>query len=877
MGQSPFYIYTQARELSGYVTEGDKLLPVFASSNINIYPYQIAAALFALRSPLLKGVILADEGSLGKTYEALQIAAQRWYDGRDKQLIILPTNLVQQWVKKIESGFTLPYVVIDTVEKFHLYDGNPFDRDAIIITTYDFATSKAEYIESIKWDIVIFDEASIFAKSYTGENKASTILKQATEGAFRILLTPTPITISIMDIYGLLWFIDETIVPDEKSFYSRYFRKPENYHELACWVSNYCFRTLKSQVSEYVNFSSRVPYTISYDLTKEERELYAKLNSYLERATKFAYPKMEQYDLTLMYHHTLSSSVEAICRTVETAINRIEDGEEKEYLKEIVISGQALVISSKMRKLLEVLKQVFKRLKTCHYSQKAIIFTNNRTTQSRLHKLLIVNGYRTITYSGQNSRDYSIMEQFRGDDAIQILIATDDAAKGIDIEFCPVVVNYDLLYNAVELEQRITRCHRQGQLSDTLVINLLCKENFADVRIMELINKRVLQFGGIFGLSDSILGNFDTPINEILSKLRPRKDIESEFIRNLSEHKSHNRELVENSEESIFRSFTTEVASKIKITPDYIEDKIKAINDRLWEVVSWYFEYLDMGYSIDYDKRIITAPDGDLPDLFYYWSGSRNRRYKSLRQYGMSPNFIPHAGRITLTSILGRNVLNEVCCDSEGTITVDANIEPCTIGYYGVTVKSKESQEPKIYYIYKGITESSKLLSDSDCRSVLELPVKECYEKSENKRQRNYNSRIFVASSEQPHPLDRAIDRDKYISKELAENEGVTAEHISTLKRRAAIVKIAREREVEGLKIEIKRAEKMLSDVADRISKIKADKQLKVLRSDLHKREDSLFMEGMRLDIALEEQIKAFVSEQRFSAEVLRHFLIEVK
>ena len=134
-------------------------------------------------------------------------------------------------------------------------------------------------------------------------------------------------------------------------------------------------------------------------------------------------------------------------------------------------------------------------------------------------------------------------------------------------------------------------------------------------------------------------------------------------------------------------------------------------------------------------------------------------------------------------------------------------------------------------------------------------------------------SLCFGVSSEQPHPLDRGIDKDKYISKELTDSEGVTAEHISTLKRRAAIVKTAREREVEGLKTEIKRAEKVLSDVADRIIKIKADKQLKVLRSDLHKREDSLFMEGMRLDIALEEQIKAFASEKRFSAEVLRHFL----
>ncbi|MFI3262504.1 MAG: DEAD/DEAH box helicase, partial [Rikenellaceae bacterium] len=807
MKQTPFHIYAKARELSGYISEEGKLLPVFASSNINIYPYQIAAALFALRSPYLKGLILADEGSLGKTYEALLVSAQRWYEGRDKQLVVLPTNLVQQWVKKIEEGFTLPYMVIDSEEKLHKYSDNTFDQSVIVITTYDFAVAKAELIKSIKWDLVIFDEANIFAKSYTGDNKTSIILKQATEGAFRVLLTPTPITMSIMDVYGLLWFIDETILPDEKEFYNRYFRKPENYHELTKWVSNYCFRTLKSQVSEYVNFSSRVPYTISYDLSEEEQRLYSKLNNYLDRETKLAYPKMEKYDLTLMYHHTLSSSTEALRRTLEGAIGRIPDGEERNLLREIVVNCSLLVVSNKMRKLLVVLREIFKKLKTNNYQLKTIIFTDNKITQSRLHKLLTDNGYGTITYSGNNSRDYTIMNKFRCDDSVQILIATDDAAKGIDIEFCPVVVNYDLLYNAVELEQRITRCHRQGQKSDTLVVSLLCKDNFADVRIMELINKRVLQFDGIFGLSDNILGNFNVNINDVLSQLRPAKDIEMEFTRNLTQHKSENKALVENTKQSIFRTFTSEVAHKVTITPNYIEDKVGTINDSLWDVVSWYFDSIN-GYTIDYNERTITALDSELQNLFYYWNGSRNRPYKSLHKYGMSPSFKPYTGRITLTSVLGRNVLNEVTCADEGQITVNADIEPCTIGLYGVTIKSKSNLEEKTYYTYIGLTQSGKTLSNTDCKVIMNLPIKEFEEKSKNDNQPNYNSRIFVGGYSRPNPLDTLIDRESYITKQLTESESAAAEEVSVMKRKTAIAKSALEREAESLKVEIKRAEK---------------------------------------------------------------------
>ena len=83
-----------------------------------------------------------------------------------------------------------------------------------------------------------------------------------------------------------------------------------------------------------------------------------------------------------------------------------------------------------MRKLLEVLKAIFQKLKTNNQQLKTIIFTDNRTTQSVLQKLLIDNGYGTLTYNGSNSRDYSVMEQFRTDKSVKILVATDDAAKG---------------------------------------------------------------------------------------------------------------------------------------------------------------------------------------------------------------------------------------------------------------------------------------------------------------------------------------------------------------------------------------------------------------------------------------------------------------
>ncbi|WP_288940730.1 SNF2-related protein [uncultured Alistipes sp.] len=900
MNTSPFHIYSKARELAGFVNDDELLIAAFASSDIGIYPYQIAAARFALHSPYLKGVILADEGSLGKTFEALLIATQRWYEGKNRQLLVLPPNLTRQWTEKIERYFTLPYVLIDTEQAFVAVAesaDNPFDQEALIVTTYDFAVEKAECIGRIAWDLAIFDEATQLSKSHTAENRTAAMLKQATIGAFRLLLTPTPITGSIMDIYGLLHFIDETILPDEKDFYDRYFRKPENYAELSGWVSHYCFRTLKSQVAEYVNFTDRIPYTADYALTPDEKALYEMLDAYLSQPRKLAYPKMERYDLTLMYYHTLSSSAQALCRTLDGAISRLEEmrspdfqgliDKEKRQLIDIRACAGQVTVSGKMTALLAILKKCFSRLGQIGAERKALIFTDNKVTQRVLRNLLAENGYPgVVTYSGDNGRDYSVIERFRNDKTVQILLATDEAAKGLDIEFCPVVVNYDLLYNAVELEQRITRCHRQGQQSDVLVVNLLGKENFADVRILELINKRVSQFDSIFGLSDAIVGNFDADLDDLLSRLRPHGTIAETFRQNLAEHKEQNLQLVEATEQSIFTTFTKEVADRIALTPEYLEDKIEAVQRELWEVVRWYFaDYNhtcgEERYTIDEDAKTITFRDDEpsLPELFYYWSGSRNRPYRSLRQYGMAPDFKPHQGRITLAGILGRHVLDEVCCAGRGTLTVDAELEPCTIGFYAVTVAPKGTPGEWPYFVFAGRTESGAQLTDAECRAIMALPTVDFTEEkvAENSRE-NYNSRIFtVGTPQRPDRLDTLVSTEECIARRLSERDSALAEELGAMKRRTAVAKTGLEREVTALNARIRVAERELTEASDRLGKIQADKRLKVLQHELRKREDSLFLDRMRLDLQLEQEAEAFVAGQQLTASVARHYIIDVK
>ena len=139
-----------------------------------------------------------------------------------------------------------------------------------------------------------------------------------------MLLTGTPIEKNIMDLYGLIYFIDKEILPDEQSFLKRYLRKPENYAELSEIAGRYCFRTLKEQAKQYAKVTNRIFITCEYELSEKERKLYDMIYEYCKKDRKIAFPEMSEYDLTLKLLDIQGSSTAAILRTVKGIIKRIE-------------------------------------------------------------------------------------------------------------------------------------------------------------------------------------------------------------------------------------------------------------------------------------------------------------------------------------------------------------------------------------------------------------------------------------------------------------------------------------------------------------------------------------------------------------------------
>ncbi|MEA2239795.1 MAG: hypothetical protein QOC81_4519 [Thermoanaerobaculia bacterium] len=225
--------------------------------------------------------------------------------------------------------------------------------------------------------------------------------------------------------------------------------------------------------------------------------------------------------------------------------------------------ARSITENAKGRELLVALNRGFEKLLELGAPQRAVIFTESRRTQEYVQRLLQENGYtgRVVLFNGSNNdaesqriyREWlgrhqgtgrasgsatadmrsALVEEFR--DRGTILLATESAAEGINLQFCALVVNYDLPWNPQRVEQRIGRCHRYGQKHDVVVVNFVNRANEADVRVFELLSEKFRLFSGVFGASDEVLGaiesgvDFERRIAEIYDRCRTKDEIKAAF------------------------------------------------------------------------------------------------------------------------------------------------------------------------------------------------------------------------------------------------------------------------------------------------------------------------------------------------------------
>jgi len=876
---TPFHAYYQARMLD-YLPEQEKLLPVFAASDIVAYPFQIAAASFALRSPWQKGVILCDEAGLGKSHEALLIMAQRYMEGVTRLLLCIPNmDLLAQWLELLDRYYTLPYTVLRERKDFDAADGNAFDHNGIVITTYDLAAVHETEAAAIEWDLVAFEEANALSGAYREESKLPRALRRIAGNAFKLLLTGTPIEKNIMDLYGMIWFIDDAILPDEQEFLARYLRRPENYPDLASRVSKYCFRTLRAQAKQYAKLPERILLTDEYTPTPEEQTLYRLLYDYINRPGKLAFPEMDSYDLALRLLGLQGSSTAAIRQTMRGVLARLEampdSDAEIAKVREILAACDQVKQDAKVGELLRVLRKGFSLLKKRGAANKAVIFTESIETQRMLFDV-VSKAYQTVLYNG--STGYAAIETFQAD--AEVLIATDHGAKGFHLADAAFVIHYDLLYNTLKMEQRIDRCHRLGQRSDVLSVAFINKENFADVRKLELVSKRTLVSDGVFGVSDEVIGGFTDDLfkafDEAGQRLRPTAQVEMDYQNTLAEREAENKQIVASAENMLFTTFTRELAEKVRLSPNYIDARIEEWNAALWELAKFFFlrrnaENDDCRYEIDDAAQTITATDYDaLPVLFYYWDGNRNKPYRSQKQYGMAKDFKPRYGRITLTSIIGRGILHELACADTGAITVKGNVEPCQIGLYHVIIYAEKRRIAE-ESVLVGRTDAGMELTDEQCRALLALPAESYTEEGRAVPQ-------WLKSSSARHNLDGLVPTGRLIEAQSAQLSPMMAEEAERLRQQVKQKKAALAKELAALETRVKTLESERDAITgDRLKRLSLEKEINRVRKEFLSRQENQFFDAMRLDLELEEQLKVLAAREKLTAKVTREFVVSIQ
>lgn len=660
---------------------------------VDLNPHQIDAAAFALRNPLSKGVLLADEVGLGKTIEAGLVLCQYWAERKRRLLVICPASLRKQWSLELEEKFNIPNVILDARTYRQAQSNgnpNPFFTDRVVVTSLNFASTMRGEIRAVPFDLAVIDEAHKLRNAYRPSNKIGQNIKWAVEERRKLLLTATPLQNSLLELFGLATVLDDMIFGDVNGFRSQYAANGSDTTALRERLQHFCQRTLRRQVIEYIQYTERRPLTFKFHPTDDEQKLYEAVSEYLKRENTFAFPKRQRHLTALILRKLLASSSHAVANTLETMKNRLgqlrdglnvpdqiaEDLIENEEIEEDLLdeilgdteeeadepqddkpSRQALEaeiaeltryaqwalsigIDTKSRSLQKALEVGFAEMAKMGANRKALIFTESRRTQEYLRNFLEANGYggQIVLFNGTNADPQSrqiidrwieanagtgrvtssrtvdsrtaLIEHFR--DNATIMIATEAASEGVNLQFCSLVLNYDLPWNPQRIEQRIGRCHRYGQKHDVVVINFLNERNEADRRVHELLSEKFNLFNGVFGASDEVLGSIESGVDferrvlAIYQQCRSTDEIDAAFKQLQTEMEESIKVRMDDTRKVLLEQFDEDVHGRLKMRLSDARTNLDRIGRLYWTltrfILSGHAAFDDTALTFDLER-----------------------------------------------------------------------------------------------------------------------------------------------------------------------------------------------------------------------------------------------------------------------------------
>ncbi|WP_153123530.1 DEAD/DEAH box helicase [Peribacillus tepidiphilus] len=451
-------------------------------------PHQLEAAKEVVENMNGKA-ILADEVGLGKTIEAGLILKEYMIRGLVKKVLILvPASLVSQWTFELNSKFFIPAVA---QRKSYVWESCD-----VVVSSIDTAkrSPHREIIYSQNYDFIIIDEAHKLKNNKTKNYEFVQNLKKR----FCLLLTATPIQNKVEEIFHLVSLLKPGQLGNATYFSEKFKGKGRNINEdnyLKELVNKVMIRNRRGDTG--IEWTKRKVQTVVIDFSDDERELYDAVSKF----KPYGGESIGSVFSTLTLQREACSSREAVFQTLKNMLEKTDTPSHsiKEKVHFLAKKVEGVTCNSKAEKALELIKQI---------NDKVIIFTEYRATQLYLQCFLKQNGITSVPFRGGFKRGKKDWMRELFQKHAQVLIATEAGGEGINLQFCNHIINFDLPWNPMRLEQRIGRVHRLGQEKDVNIYNFAVR-NTIEEHILKLLYEKINLFERVVGELDEILTRLD--------------------------------------------------------------------------------------------------------------------------------------------------------------------------------------------------------------------------------------------------------------------------------------------------------------------------------------------------------------------------------
>lgn len=530
---APFRAFEIGRQAAEFATSYgfERLVSLPLLRNVEPYEHQLRTVRTVLRR--LRGrALLCDEVGLGKTIEARMILLELLVRKLVRRVLVLvPPSLVEQWQAEMRGKFGVELTPHDD-PAFKGQGAGAWRAVDRIVASYH--TAKREPHRSAilaeEWDLVVVDEAHHLRNRGTHLFRFAAGLRKK----FILLLTATPLQNDLEDLYNLVTLLNPGLLGTARSFGRDFVDQrdalaPKNLGRLHDALAEVMVRNRRAIAA--VRFTRRLARTVRVAPLPAERDLYAEVARFVRTGLRAAPDR----PLTRMGLLTLKKAMGSSSRAAAATLARLAEGErvaaaERAALERLAASARRQTDSAKVGALRQVLRDV---------PDKVVLFTQFRATQEVLREALDAMRVEVALFHGGLTRLEKEAAVRAFEAGTRVLLSTDSGSEGRNLQFCHVLVNFDLPWNPMRIEQRIGRLSRIGQSHDVHVYNLVAAGTFED-DLLHLLEAKINLFELVLGETDMILGNLagegeERDFEELVVDLWVESDDEAGFRARLAE------------------------------------------------------------------------------------------------------------------------------------------------------------------------------------------------------------------------------------------------------------------------------------------------------------------------------------------------------